>query len=161
MNQENKYFLFTLLLFGISAIVIQSLLVPLIEINLWQPDLVLVIVLLIGKRFDSIKGSTAGFVLGIMQDSLSPLPIGITALPKAIAGFAAGKTKVMRLEGAMYYVWFVLLIFIHEMITYLFLQYKTDLTFTYMLYSRVFPNTVYTTLMLFIINLFSGKYFTE
>ena len=161
MNQENKYFLFTLLLFGIAAIIIQSLLVPLIEINLWQPDLVLVIVLLIGKRFDSIKGSTAGFILGILQDSLSPLPTGITALPKAIAGYAAGKTKIMRLEGAMYYLWFVLLIFAHEAITYLFLQYKTDLTFTYLLYSRVFPNTVYTTLMLFIVNLFTGKYFTE
>lgn len=161
MNQEVKYFLFVLLLFGISAIIMQSLVVPLIEVNLWQPDLVLVIVLLIGKRFDAIKGSTAGFVLGVLQDSLSPLPVGITALPKAIVGYASGKTKSLRLEGTTYYLWFILLIFIHEVIVYLFLQYKTDLNFTYLLYSRVFPNTVYTTLMLFIVNLFSGKYFTE
>ncbi len=161
MNQEVKYFLFVLLLFGISAIIMQSLVVPLIEVNLWQPDLVLVIVLLIGKRFDAIKGSTAGFVLGVLQDSLSPLPVGITALRKAIVGYASGKTKSLRLEGTTYYLWFILLIFIHEVIVYLFLQYKTDLNFTYLLYSRVFPNTVYTTLMLFIVNLFSGKYFTE
>jgi len=161
MNQETKYFLFILLLFGFSAIIVQSLVVQLIEVNLWQPDLVLVIVLLVGKRFDPIKGSTAGFVLGILQDSLSPLPVGLTALPKALVGYASGKTKILRLEGAMYYLWFILLIFAHEAITYLFLQYKTDLTFTYLLYSRVFPNTVYTTLMLFIVNLFSGKYFTE
>lgn len=161
MNQETKYLIFILIVFGISAVIIQSVFVPFIEINVWRPDMVLVVVLLIGKRFGAVSGSTSGFLLGVLQDSLTAMPMGITALPKAIAGYAAGKTKSLHLEGAMYYVWFVVFIFVHEIIFYAFFQYKTDVSYAYLLYSRVFPNTIYTTIMLFIVNLFTNKYFVE
>ncbi len=161
MDQNTKYFIFVISVFGISSIILQSLLVPLIEITVWQPDLVLVIVLLTGKRFGSAGGSTAGFFLGIVQDSLSGMPVGITAMPKAIAGYFSGKTRGSGQSGTVHYVFFIVLIFLHELITYAFFQYKTDLTYLYLLYSRIFPNSAYTMIMLFIVDVFFKKYFTE
>jgi len=161
MNQENKYFIFTLVIFGISSIVLQSMFVPLLEINVWKPDIVLIIILLISKRFGSIKGTSAAFFLGIIIDSLSTLPVGITTLPKVIAAYAAGKTKTLRLEGTLYYLWFILFIFLNELIIYFFLQFKIELSYINLIFTRVFPNTVYTTLIMFVIILFTGKYFSE
>lgn len=161
MKSDTKYLLVIFLTFGLGSVILQSLIVPLMDIRLSQPDLVLIIVLLIGKRFNAMAGSTTGFLLGIIQDSLTGMPVGITAIPKTIAGYASGKSKVMRLEGTLYYVWFVFLILLHELISFAFFQYKTDLSYTYLLYSRIFPNTIYTTFMLFIINSFTRKYFTE
>lgn len=161
MNSEKKYLIFILLIFGLSSVVIQSIFVPFIEVNVWRPDLVLVIVLLIGKRFGALGGSTSGFILGIIQDSLAGMPVGITAMPKAIVGYASGKMRLLRLEGALMYIMFVGLILIHEMISYAFFRYKSQIPYSALLYSRVFPNTVYTTFILLIVHLFTQKYFSE
>ncbi len=161
MNSDSKYAIFLTAVFGISAVILQTTLTPLIEINGWHPDFVIVIVLLIAKRFESIPGSLAGFFLGLIQDSLSPLPLGISALSKSIIGYAAGKTKRFRFEGVLYYLWFLFLIFLNELIFYFFFQYKTSLSFDVLIFSRVFPNTLYTTLIMFFSVIFIGKYFNE
>ena len=54
MNHEQKYYLTVFLIFGIGAVLIQGIFVPYLEITVWRPDFVLVIVLLIGKRFGCI-----------------------------------------------------------------------------------------------------------
>jgi len=161
VNHEQKYFIIILVIFGVGSILVQSFFVPYLEITIWRPDIVLVIVLLMGKRFGSIQGSSAGFFLGILMDSLTSMPVGISALPKAIVGYTSGKMKTVGISGTMYIVWFVIMILIHEIIIYLFLQYKTDLPFAQLLYSRVFPNTIYTTVMFFVVSFFLKKYFTE
>jgi len=161
MNHEQKYYLTILVIFGIGSVIVQSFFVPYLEITVWRPDFVLVIVLLIGKRFGCIQGSAAGFFLGVLTDSLTSMPVGISALPKALVGYSSGKMKSVGISGTMYIVWFVLMILVHEIIIYLFLQFKTELPFAHLLYSRVFPNTIYTTVMLFVVSFFLKKYFTE
>ncbi len=161
MKSEHKYFLLILFVFGTGSLLVQSLIAPMMDIGLSRPDLVLVVVLLMGKRFRSIPGSSAGFILGLIQDSLTGMPVGITAIPKVLVGYAAGKTKSFRLEGTLYYIWFVFLILLHEMITFTFFQFKADIPYSVLLYTRVFPNTVYTTIMLFVVNFFTQKYFIE
>ncbi len=161
MDQENKYYIFMFFIFGLTSVILQSLFVPFLEIHVWRPDFVLIIVLLMGKRFGSIRGSTCGFILGVLQDALTSMPIGITALPKVIAGYASGKIKPLRLEGTSYYLWLMLFILTHELIVFFFIQYITELSYTYLIYSRVFPNTIYSVVMLFIVNMLSGKYFVE
>jgi len=161
MNSDSKYAIILTAVFGISAVILQTTLTPLIEINGWHPDFVVVIVLLAGKRFESVSGSLAGFFLGLIQDSLSPLPLGISALSKSIIGYAAGKTDRFRFEGILYYLWFLFLIFLNELIFYFFFQFKTTLSFDILLFSRVFPNTLYTTLIMFFSVIFIGKYFNE
>jgi len=161
MNHEQKYFITIFVIFGLGSLILQTFFVPYLEIKVWRPDLVVVIVLLMGKRFGSIQGSSTGFLLGVIQDSLTSMPIGISALPKSIIGYTSGKMRTAGVGGTMYIVWFVLMIFIHELIIYLFLQFKTELSFGLLVYTRVFPNTVYTTIMFFIISFFFRKYFTE
>ncbi len=161
MNSDSKYAIFLIIVFGIASVVLQTTLSPVIEINGWHPDFVLIIVLLIGKRFDSVTGSLSGFFLGILQDSLSPLPFGISALSKSIIGYAAGKTKRFHFEGIINYLWILFLIFLNELIFYYFFQFKSLLSFDTLIFSRVFPNTLYTTLILFFTMIFIGKYFNE
>ena len=55
----------------------------------------------------------------------------------------------------------LIMIFLHELIFYGLLQFKTDTSFTQLIYTRVFPNTVYTSVMLVLVNLFTHKYFRE
>jgi len=161
MNHDIKYFATLFLILGIGSVIIQSQFVPFLEINVWRPDLVLIIVLFMGKRFGSTYGSTVGFILGILQDSLTSMPIGITALPKAIAGYGSGKIRVFHLGGMMYMVWFVVMIFIHELVVYAFMQFKIEISYAFLVYSRVFPNTIYTMIMLLIANIFLKKYFSD
>ena len=162
MNQEIKYYLFIIVTFGLGAVLIQGLVVPYIAIaDVWKPDLVLIIVLLIGKRFGSVSGSTAGFILGLLQDSLTAMPIGVSALPKVMAGYGSGKMTALKFEGSVNFLWFISFIFLHEFIFYFILQFKTDIAFTYLIYSRIFPNTIYTTVMMAITYFSTQKYFTE
>ncbi|HHJ52182.1 MAG TPA: rod shape-determining protein MreD [Caldithrix abyssi] len=161
MTHENKYFMVILFLFGIGSIVFQSLVVPLLEIHVWRPDVVLIITLLTARRFGALKGSSAGFLLGIIQDSLTGMPVGITALPKTLGGYFAGKLRSFRPDPTYTYLWFAGIIFLHEIITYAFYQFKTDLSFTQLVYTRAFPNTVYSFIMLVIIHFFTQKYFNE
>lgn len=161
MNQNIKYLLYVFIIYGFGAVVIQSLLIPFIAINLWEPEMVLVIVLLIGNRFGSMAGSTSGFILGVLIDALTAMPIGISALPKAIAGYGAGKITILKMEGAIRLLWFFILIFLHEFIYYLIIQVKLDFDFVYLLTHRVFPNTIYTMLMLVITNIFTAKIFSK
>jgi len=160
MNQETKYYLFVLAAFGTTSIILQSIFVPYIEIyDVWKPDVVLIVVLLIGKRFGSVYGSTTGFILGIIQDSLTTMPIGITAFPKALAGYASGKMNTLKMEGTVTFLWFILFTFLHEFLYYFILQFKMEISFTYLVYSRIFPNTIYTTIMLWITYSSTQKYF--
>ena len=162
MNQEFKYYLVIAFLFGIGSVLIQSFVVPYISIiGVWRPDIILVVVLLIGKRFGSVAGTTTGFFLGLLQDSLTAMPIGISALPKVVAGYASGKMKKLKFEGSVNFLWFISFIFIHEFIFYLFLQFKTEQTFTYLIYSRIFPNTIYTTVLMGVTYVSTQKYFSE
>jgi len=62
-------------LVGLLAILIQAFFVPIIEIGIWRPNIVLIAVLFIGYRFGMIPGALAGFILGLLQDALSPLPL--------------------------------------------------------------------------------------
>lgn len=160
MNQEIRYFLIIFIFFGITSVVLQGMFVPYLELqSAWRPDLVVVIVLLIGRRFGATLGSTTGFILGIMQDALSPMSIGLTALPKAFCGYAAGKMQPLKLEGSINLLWFITFIFVHEFVVFFILQFKLDVSFTYLLYSRVFPNTIYTSVMLTITYFSTQKYF--
>jgi len=161
MNQDLKYLAVIVIAFGLGSVAVQSQLVPIIEIGIWKPDFVLIIVLLIGKRFGSVAGSTSGFILGILQDSLTAMPIGVTALPKAIVGYATGKMTPLKIEGSMNFLWFISSIFLHELIFYFILQFRMDEAFTYLVVSRVFPNTIYSTVMLIVTYLSTQKIFTE
>ncbi len=161
MKHENRWFLVLLITFGLGSLLLQALVVPLIRINIWQPEIVLCVVLLLSKRFGAMHGSTAGFVLGILQDALTGLPVGMSAFPKAFVGYLAGKFHGQTIKGLFMDLWFVLFILIHEIIFYIFLGIKAEMNITELLITRALPDVIYTMVALLVINLFVKKYLSE
>lgn len=143
-----------ILFIGLLAILVQAFFVPIIEIGVWRPDLVLIAILYIGYRYGMISGALAGFVLGILQDALSPLPLGISSLAGSIIGFSAGQVRQLKLAVNARILATVLLILIHGCIFYFFYQLRSESTFIYLLLTRVFPNTIYTFVLGLVLSFF-------
>ena len=157
-SQKNVIYI---LLIGLLAILMQAFFVPIIEIGVWRPDIVLLAVLFIGYRFGMIPGALAGFILGLLQDALSPLPLGISSLAGSIIGFSAGQVRQMKVAlNARVFV-SVILILVHGCIFYFFYQLRSESTFIYLLLTRVFPNTIYTFVLGLILTFFIRPNFEE
>lgn len=70
---------------------VQSTIVPVFGVGGVVPDLLLVLVILLGLRRGPEAGCLCGFVLGLAQDVLSGGPLGLQALSKALVGFLVGE----------------------------------------------------------------------
>jgi rod shape-determining protein MreD len=78
------------LLYLILATILQTTWVPSIEIFGLQPDLILLVVVLIAAKAGHVEGVIFGFCVGLFQDAYSPADLGLNALTKSIVGFAVG-----------------------------------------------------------------------
>ena len=161
MAVDSKTNIIYISLVGLLAILIQAFFVPIIEIGVWRPDVVLIAVLFIGYRFGMISGALAGFILGLLQDALSPLPLGISSLAGSIIGFSAGQIRQMKVASNARVFASVILILVHGCIFYFFYQLRSDSTFIYLLLTRVFPNTIYTFVLGLILSFFIRPNFEE
>lgn len=157
MNQPNNFDYFKIGIIIICAFLLQTYLVPVIEINIWRPDLVLIIILFIGYKYGALSATIVGFMLGIFQDSLSVSPIGISSFANCVIGFLAGSIREYKFKSNTAYLFTILLILLHGLLFYLIYQFKSETTYTYLIYARVFPNTIYT----FVIWLISSYFFTS
>ena len=70
---------------------VQSVILSNIAILPAIPDLVLLLVVCVSLMNGSIAGCTVGFISGLIMDFASAAPLGLNAMIKTIAGFAAGK----------------------------------------------------------------------
>ena len=144
MRAEGQTNVIQMIILGLLAILIQAFFIPLIEVGVWRPDVILLAVLYIGYRYGVIPGVLTGFVLGVIQDALSPLPLGMSSLANSIIGFSAGQVRQLKLAMNARILASVILILLHGCIFYFFYQLRSEVTFLYLLLTRVFPNTVYT-----------------
>jgi rod shape-determining protein MreD len=157
MNRLNKFEYFKIGFIIVCTFILQTYLVPVLEINIWRPDLILIVILFIGYKYGAVSATLAGFVLGIFQDSLSVSPVGISSFANCITGFLAGSIREYKFKSNTAYLFTILLILLHGLLFYMLYQFKTETTYTYLIYSRVFPNTIYT----FIIWIISSYFFTS
>ena len=155
MQRQNKLDYIKLLFIIICAFLLQTYLVPVLEINVWRPDLIIIIVLFIGYKYGALTATLSGFVLGIFQDSLSASPIGISSFANCIVGFLAGSFREYKMKSNTAYLTTILLLLLHGFLFYLIYHVKTEATYTYLIFTRIFPNTIYT----FIIWLISSYFF--
>ncbi|MEE9118868.1 MAG: rod shape-determining protein MreD [Calditrichia bacterium] len=154
MTHDRKTNIIYIVIIGLVALLLQAFFVPIIEIGVWRPDVVLLGVLYIGYRYGIIAGILSGFILGILQDSMSPLPLGITSLANSVIGFAAGQIRQFKLAYNARILASVILILLQGCIFYFFYQLRAETTFGYLLLTRVFPNTIYTFLIGLLISFF-------
>ena len=150
-----------MLLLGLAGLIIQAFFIPLLEIGVWRPDVIILIVIFIGFRYGVIPGILTGFTLGLFQDSLSPLPMGVSSLANSIIGFAAGQIQQLKFAYNAKILALVILILIQGLIFYFFVQIQSDLGYGYLILTRVFPNTIYTFLTGFLISVFIRKKIEE
>lgn len=139
----------------VCAFLLQTYLVPVLEINIWRPDLLVIIVIFIGYKYGAISATLAGFILGIFQDSLSASPVGISSFANCIVGFLAGSIREYKFKSNTAYLFTIILLLFHGLMFYLIYHVKTEASFTYLIFTRVFPNTIYT----FIIWLIASYFF--
>ncbi len=84
--------LFYILLAVVSLFVIlaQGSFFSFFLVGQYQPDVLLIIVVIVGFLLREKKGAAIGLCLGLMQDLVFVHTLGIFALPKMLLGFAAG-----------------------------------------------------------------------
>jgi rod shape-determining protein MreD len=154
MPHEGKYTVIRILILSVITLFLQIYFIPLVEIIVWRPDLIVLLILYIGYSYGVVQGTLAGFILGVFQDSLSPIPIGISSLANCIVGFLAGQARQLKLSYNAKILLSILLILVQGSLFFLLYQFKTEATYFYLLVTRVFPNTLYTFLIGLLISLF-------
>ena len=154
MAFEKRYSSLYILIVSSIALLIQAYFVPLIEIKIWRPNLIILVVIYSGYRFGVIYATITGFLLGIIQDASGTNLLGISALSNCIIGFIAGQTKEMKLSINVKTLTTIILILLNSTIFYFFYQINSETTFVYLLFTRAFPNTIYTFLAGIIIYIF-------
>ena len=154
MNSDTGYKFVRLAIVSIVAMILQISFIPMIEIGAWRPDLILLVVIFIGFRYGSTNGIIAGFILGALQDSFSPHPVGISAFADTIVGFLSGQMRQLKLAYNTRSLAFILLILIQTSLFFLIYQIQTDVSYLYLIATRVFPNTLYTFLIAILLSVF-------
>jgi rod shape-determining protein MreD len=144
MRRESQNSVLYIVGISLAAIFAQTFFVPIIEVGVWRPDIVLLAILYIGYRYGTVPGVLIGFVLGIAQDTMSPLPLGISSFANTMIGFTAGQIRQFKLASNAILLAGVLLILFHGCIFYFFYHLQAEVTYIYLLLTRVFPNTIYT-----------------
>jgi len=137
-----------------GALILQASLIPVIALNVWRPDLILIITILMSYRYGAIAGTLIGFSLGLFQDSISVSPIGISSLSNSVIGFLAGNIKGFRLGSYGQTLGTILMMLFHGLIFFALYNFKTETTYTYLIFTRVFPNTIYTFLIWLVVSFF-------
>ena len=155
MSRQNKIDYIKLSFITVCAFLLQLYLVHVLEINVWRQDIIIIVILFIGYKYGALSATLAGFILGIFQDSLSASPVGISSFANCIIGFFAGSIREYKMKSNTAYLITILLLIVHGLLFYLIYHVKTEATYTYLIFTRVFPNTIYT----FIIWLISSYFF--
>lgn len=85
-------------LVGFVILLIQTAIVPLIEIEGVTPDLMTIFIVYVALKNGQIAGTVAGFISGLLMDLAINFVPGLSAFSKTVAGFVAGyfysKTKI-------------------------------------------------------------------
>lgn len=64
-----------------------------------QPDLMVLLLVLVALRRGPIAGTLLGFALGLVQDSLVPPTMGMNMLAKSLTGYAVGQLSDKLVVG--------------------------------------------------------------
>lgn len=90
MSKNRQLFLMAVVLL---AFVLQLGVLPQFKLFGVQPDLILVVAVVVAVQDGPIAGAIVGFAGGMLQDIASPQLMGVSALTKTLAAFFAGAMK--------------------------------------------------------------------
>jgi rod shape-determining protein MreD len=109
------------------CIILQTTLVPAIDIFGAGPDLLMVALFLFARKTGPFGATWVGFFLGLAEDLYSPSILGQNALSRTVAGFFAGlfNERVMRVDFLFQLVLLLLTFFLHDALYYTVQMIKT------------------------------------
>jgi rod shape-determining protein MreD len=90
VSRNRELFLFAVV---VLAFVLQLSVMPQFKLLGVQPDLILVVAIVVAVQDGPVAGAVVGFLGGMMQDIASPQVMGVSALTKTLAAFLAGVLK--------------------------------------------------------------------
>ena len=90
-------------LIAVVASLLSSTILSWVAVAGVKPDLALVIVALMAMRRGSMPGEIAGFASGLLADTISVGPLGLTAMTRTVVGYVVG-----RMEGVVAFDWLLL-----------------------------------------------------
>ena len=154
MQRQNRFEYIKIFFIILFAFILQIYLVPVLEINVWRPDLILIVILFMGYKYGAVTGTIVGFALGLFQDSLSANPIGISSFANSIVGFLAGSFREFKIKSNTAYLTTILLLLLHGFLFYLLYHIKSEASYTFLIFTRIFPNTIYSFLVWLVVSNF-------
>lgn len=100
------------------VLVLQSTIFYRMEIAGIRPDLLVAFVVYLSWMRGPIVGTSAGFVVGLIQDLDAPGPLGLNALCKSLVGFLVAKAgfRVHRSDLGVRFAFFFLAMMLHDAI---------------------------------------------
>jgi len=90
VSRRRQLFLATVV---VLAFILQIAVLPQFKLLGAQPDLILVVAVLVAVTEGPMEGALVGFFGGLLQDIVGPQVLGVGAFSKALAAFAAGVLK--------------------------------------------------------------------
>lgn len=129
------------------VLLLQTTLVNLISIKTIKPDLPLLLVIFISLKEGRVKGTLAGFLIGLFEDFTNSTSfIGLSALTKSIAGFVSSYFNHQK--GAVNFLSIVIIglvtITIHHFIYYAIFIQGSNLNFITVMLNDIIPSIAYT-----------------
>lgn len=83
----------------VTALVLQTGLAPLLQIDGITPQLFVVLAACAGLSGGAQRGAVVGFWAGIVFDLARPVPLGLSALTFSVIAFAAGTLQVVVVQA--------------------------------------------------------------
>ena len=108
--------------------VLQTTVVPLIDISGITPDLLMVALFFLALKTGQMTAVGVGFFLGLAQDLFSPSILGQNALSKTIAGFFAGffNERMMRVDIVFQIVLLLVMFLVNDAVYFIVQVVKTE-----------------------------------
>lgn len=146
----------------ITALILQSSLVPVLSVYGTKPDLIMVVLFFFSMRYGIMAGIYTGFFIGLGMDVYSASFIGQNALTKTVFGALSGmfNTKVVPTGRILQLFLFTSFFFIHDGVFFMIEIYKNGLPFMVLLQEiagSTIPRVIYTYLIIFLV--FAYRFF--
>jgi rod shape-determining protein MreD len=141
-------FIFYLFLFFV-AVILQTLIVPHIEIMNAQPSFLLILTVIIALKQGSLAGCFIGFISGLLCDVYAPVEwLGASSLAYCTVGFAVGQIEESFINLNLFPKIIVLALadFLKDAIYYFSIG-KTTVDISYAIISISVPNAIYTVIL--------------
>jgi rod shape-determining protein MreD len=90
VSRNREIFLFIVV---VIAFILQLSVMPQFKLLGVQPDLILVVAIVVAVQDGPVEGAIVGFLGGMLQDIASSQVMGVSALTKTLAAFLAGVLK--------------------------------------------------------------------